>query len=108
MNKTSSLFLSLVLVLLTISSCKQNQTEESSESETEEQLVQRALEIHKRVLTLDTHADTPLRMIEPGFDMAERHDPNESKSGNATHLGEVADCVGQVAQLRNLGDARGG
>ena len=80
MNKTSSLFLSLVLVLLTISSCKQNQTEESSESETEEQLVQRALEIHKRVLTLDTHADTPLRMIEPGFDMAERHDPNETGS----------------------------
>ena len=30
----------------------------------------RALEIHDRVLTVDTHADTPLRMIEPGFDMA--------------------------------------
>ena len=32
------------------------------------------------VLTLDSHADTPLRMIEPGFDMAERHDPNETGS----------------------------
>ena len=43
-------------------------------------MVQRALEIHDRVLTVDTHADTPLRMIEPGFDMAERHDPNETGS----------------------------
>ena len=48
--------------------------------ESEEALLARALEIHERVLTLDTHADTPLRMIEPGFDMAERHDPNESGS----------------------------
>ncbi|MEO0973621.1 MAG: dipeptidase [Pseudomonadota bacterium] len=32
------------------------------------------------MLTLDTHADTPLRMIEPGFDMAVRHDPNETGS----------------------------
>lgn len=43
-------------------------------------MIQRALEIHDRVLTVDTHADTPLRMIEPGFDMAERHDPNETGS----------------------------
>ena len=46
----------------------------------EEKLVQKALEIHKRVLTVDTHADTPLRMIQPGFNMAERHDPNETGS----------------------------
>ena len=48
--------------------------------ETEEQLVARALEIHDRVLTLDTHADTPLRLLEPGFDLAERHDPNVTGS----------------------------
>ncbi|MEO1043553.1 MAG: dipeptidase [Pseudomonadota bacterium] len=48
--------------------------------ETDEALVARALEIHDRVLTFDSHADTPLRMIEPGFDMAERHDPNETGS----------------------------
>ncbi|MEM9387650.1 MAG: dipeptidase [Pseudomonadota bacterium] len=48
--------------------------------ESEEQLLARALEIHDRVLTVDTHADTPLRMIEPGFDMAERHDPKETGS----------------------------
>ncbi len=62
---------------LIICSCSTNQ---KSNSETEEELIQRALEIHERVLTLDTHADTPLRMIQPGFDMAERHDPNETGS----------------------------
>ncbi|MEO1082204.1 MAG: dipeptidase [Pseudomonadota bacterium] len=54
--------------------------EPATETETEEELVARALAIHDRVLTLDTHADTPLRMIEPGFDMAERHDPRETGS----------------------------
>lgn len=58
--------------------CTAKQT--TTEVETEEELTKRALEIHERVLTLDTHADTPLRMIEPGFNMAERHDPNETGS----------------------------
>ncbi|MET1259246.1 dipeptidase [Flagellimonas sp. DF-77] len=69
-----------ILAIVAISSCKDNKAAAEAETETEEQLVQRALEIHKRVLTLDTHADTPLRMIEPGFDMAERHDPKETGS----------------------------
>ena len=55
-------------------------TERAVFEETERELIARALEIHDRVLTLDSHADTPLRMIEPGFDMAERHDPNETGS----------------------------
>ena len=57
-------------------------TGESSKNEvqSEEEIVDRALEIHERVLTVDTHADTPLRMIEPGFDLAERHDPLETGS----------------------------
>lgn len=55
-------------------------TERAVFEETEQELIARALEIHDRVLTLDSHADTPLRMIEPGFDMAERHDPNETGS----------------------------
>ena len=49
-------------------------------AESEDALVARALAIHDRVLTFDSHADTPLRMIEPGFDMAERHDPNDTGS----------------------------
>ena len=61
-------------------SCNENIKRKDSKTETEEELIERALRIHKKVLTLDTHADTPLRMIQPGFDMAERHDPNETGS----------------------------
>ncbi|MEO1052104.1 MAG: dipeptidase [Bacteroidota bacterium] len=68
----------LCLIILLVSACGTKPTTE--EKETEEELVARALEIHNRVLTVDTHADTPLRMIEPGFDMAEKHDPNETGS----------------------------
>ena len=73
-------FLVLFLLALLISSCKETTTNNDSKMETEEALVKRALEIHKNVLTVDTHADTPMRMIEPGFNMAERHDPNETGS----------------------------
>ena len=78
-----TIFLSCLLLL--VASCseppkKESTAQETSAAETEAQLVARALEIHDRVLTLDTHADTPLRMIEPGFDMSVRHDPNESGS----------------------------
>ena len=52
----------------------------SDAAESEEELIARAMAIHDRVLTFDSHADTPLRMIEPGFDMAERHDPNDTGS----------------------------
>ncbi len=66
------------LILLFVMGCSSKET--TTEKESEEDMIQRALEIHDRVLTVDTHADTPLRMIEPGFDMAERHDPNETGS----------------------------
>jgi len=66
----------LALPLLFVASCVNKEDKEL----TEEEQRALALEIHKRVLTVDTHADTPLRMIEPGFDMAERHDPNETGS----------------------------
>ena len=31
-------------------------------------------EVHERLLTLDTHLDTPLHMMRPGWSMADRHD----------------------------------
>jgi len=70
----------LNLTILLLSSCGQTGSGASTSEETEEALIERALEIHHRVLTLDTHADTPLRMIEPGFDMSKRHDPKETGS----------------------------
>ena len=76
-------FASLAAVFaLSLAACSPVQESQSVDApaETEEELIARALEIHDRVLTFDSHADTPLRMIEPGFDMAERHDPNETGS----------------------------
>ena len=67
-------FLSLCL------GCNENVLKRIYGNETESELIDRALLIHKKVLTLDTHADTPLRMIEPGFSMSDRHDPNETGS----------------------------
>lgn len=72
------------LILFIISSglfrCTSTSNTENHYIETEQELVVRALKIHDRILTVDTHADTPLRMIEPGFDMADQHDPYETGS----------------------------
>ena len=40
----------------------------------------KAKRIHERVLTIDSHNDTPLRMIRPGFDWGERHDAKKDRS----------------------------
>ena len=73
-------YLFFITSFFLINSCNEKIKRKNSKTETEEELIERALKIHKKVLTLDTHADTPLRMIQPGFDMAERHDPNETGS----------------------------
>ena len=67
------------LFVLLISGCKEKTTTADPKTEAAA-LTQKALDIHNRILTLDTHADTPLRMIQPGFDMSERHDPRETGS----------------------------
>lgn len=36
--------------------------------------IQEPAAVHHRLLTLDTHLDTPLHMMRPGWDIAERHD----------------------------------
>tara|TARA_Y200000002_G_C22648195_1_gene650103 strand:- start:452 stop:1681 length:1230 start_codon:yes stop_codon:yes gene_type:complete len=64
------------MILSLIFSC----ASDLSKIDSEKELIEKALDIHNRVLTLDTHADTPLRMIQPGFDLSERHDPNETGS----------------------------
>ena len=42
--------------------------------ETASALEKHARKIHESVITIDSHTDTPLRMIQPGFDMSVRHD----------------------------------
>ncbi|MEO1233427.1 MAG: membrane dipeptidase, partial [Myxococcota bacterium] len=80
MSQNSSFHFALCFSVLTAASCTTTLTSAPSPQDAEQALRARALAIHDRVLTLDTHADTPLRMIEPGFDMGVRHDPEETGS----------------------------
>jgi membrane dipeptidase len=47
----------------------------------EESLLRRAMRIHQRVLTVDTHCDTPLNLLRPGFDIGARHAPRSRGAG---------------------------
>jgi membrane dipeptidase len=42
-----------------------------------------AREIHHRVLTVDTHSDTPTRMLRAEWDIGERHEPGQRGSGRS-------------------------
>ena len=43
----------------------------------EEQLQKKALAIHDRVLTVDTHVDTPYQLLNPEYDIGKPHDPRK-------------------------------
>ena len=78
MKKASFLkFTSILCIVLLTQACSKNSDESARQNIS---LSSRALELHDRILTLDSHADTPLRLMEPGFDLAERHDPHETGS----------------------------
>ena len=47
----------------------------------EENLLVRVKDIHEKALTVDTHADTPSRLLREGWSIGERHDPEERASG---------------------------
>jgi membrane dipeptidase len=44
-------------------------------SSTAQNLEEKAAAIHKKVLTLDSHTDTPLMLYRPGFDINQKNDP---------------------------------
>jgi membrane dipeptidase len=48
---------------------------------TEEKLTAKARAIHDRVLTVDTHCDTPSRLPGGTWDIGVRHEPGERASG---------------------------
>ena len=78
MKKVSFLKLTSILcIVLFTQACSKNSDESAHQNIS---LSSSALELHDRILTLDSHADTPLRLMEPGFDLAERHDPHETGS----------------------------
>jgi len=78
MKKTSFLKLASILCILLYTQACSKSSDESVHQATS--LTSRALSLHDRILTLDSHADTPLRLLEPGFDLAKRHDPHETGS----------------------------
>lgn len=55
-------FLLLIFTLLTVKSCTTDYTGELGK--------QKALKIHHKLLTVDSHTDTPLRLFRPGADLA--------------------------------------
>ncbi|MBW1295002.1 dipeptidase [Aquimarina litoralis] len=80
MCKLNSNYLVILVITFLLVSCKKSSETTNANADKDKELIQKALEIHSRVLTLDTHADTPLRMIQPGFDLSEKHDPKETGS----------------------------
>jgi len=46
----------------------------------EEKLVEKALKIHEKAITIDSHTDTPMLFTREDFDMSVRHDPHKSST----------------------------
>lgn len=63
----------LPILLVWVSSCSPRLDTEAVKAE--------ALAIHERVLTVDTHSDTPMRMLREDWDIGESHDPSQRGSG---------------------------
>ncbi len=73
-QKIIILCLSLSLALLFFSnSCTKEQKTDISDSE--------AMKIHLKVLTVDTHCDTPMRMVRGEYDMGKLHGPEDKSRG---------------------------
>lgn len=58
-------FIALFIISLLFTACGGN---------TEEALIKRADKIHETILTVDTHCDTPMRLMRSGFDLGVRND----------------------------------
>ncbi len=58
------IFLYSALIIALITGCKSY----------DERLVREAGKIHEKILTVDTHCDTPMDMVRSGFDLGIRHD----------------------------------
>ncbi len=52
-----------------------------TEAAGDDALIQKALLWHERVLTVDTHCDTPFKLLEKGWDIGQNHKTGERGSG---------------------------
>jgi membrane dipeptidase len=50
-------------------------------SANDRKLLEKALRIHQRVLTMDTHCDTPFKLLEKNWDIGKYHQPGQPGSG---------------------------
>jgi membrane dipeptidase len=67
-------FLGTVLIaIVLISACTVAQTPPTVE--------QKARELHRKILTVDTHCDTAMRLVGQGWKIGDRHDPSLRASG---------------------------
>ncbi|MBU0765338.1 MAG: dipeptidase [Bacteroidetes bacterium] len=66
----------LLLIVSVITACNGPVTDDAGS----DGMVRKAAEIHKKVLTLDSHCDSPLWLLHPGFDITMRHDPYKDHS----------------------------
>lgn len=66
------MFISLTVIVLIINAYAGKADDKKTE--------QKAKKIHENILTIDSHNDTPLRMVRPGFDWSVRHDPKADRS----------------------------
>lgn len=64
--------LSCILLLALSTSCKEAQTNDTSTKMTEEQIIAKAKEIHKNVMTLDTHCDINVKNFTDSINYTQR------------------------------------
>ncbi len=74
------LFLFTFIAFLFLSSCTQ-------QPPTEAELIEKAKAIHEKILTIDSHADTPMWMTREGFDIGK--DNSESSKGSKVDLARM-------------------
>lgn len=66
------ILLTAVLVVFPLGGFSKNKQET-----VDEQLLKRAAVVHDKVLTVDTHTDTPMRLVRGEYDMGTTHNPQE-------------------------------
>jgi len=64
----------LILAVWSLASC-------STQTGGEAEIVQKASDIHDRVLTIDTHCDTPMMILRSDYDMSRHHGQGEDRQG---------------------------